>query len=501
MGLVTDSTPDAAHGTVSLTAPRRSALHLDLHASCSALLDEFSTQNEATNVLQQTITALEAGASASEALDRVAGLLLAPTYTLSIAAQFKPVLLDLVVRSLKRSSSDGTADAEMVVKTLHLFALVVSIFPEVYDLLSKFTHSPAFASFHHSLDSAQPEVRNQVLLDLYRIAAAAPNSLSGDIGQSLAKWAHRIVLSSEASDLTPTRLLALHFFALQQGISEKGRLDLQRECLALVSEGSSDTDKIDALAPLAFEANGINVWTLEAEEFSRIERVRNQVASRQVAFSPLHESSSSLSDPSQAVTDRKHAALSASDLSPEVCCVGGVLLACVPQPQVSDASSLDDRFVETAGITPSLSELALRLSLNYPILLSGPPSSGKSTLIRSLSQLLKGAESASSASHLLTIQLGDQSGIDAKQLLGSFVSSPTEPGKFEWTEGALTRAVRQGKWVVLEDIDKAGSEVLSTVARLVEQLGPTKALGTRAVGWLESDINAWIDTQAKRGQA
>ncbi|AOJ17037.1 AlpA family phage regulatory protein [Burkholderia vietnamiensis] len=26
-------------------------------------------------------------------------------------------------------------------------------------------------------------------------------------------------------------------------------------------------------------------------------------------------------------------------------------------------------------------------------------------------------------------------------------------------------------------------------------------LGTRAVGWLESDINAWIDTQAKRGQA
>ncbi|WP_175771596.1 helix-turn-helix transcriptional regulator [Burkholderia ambifaria] len=26
-------------------------------------------------------------------------------------------------------------------------------------------------------------------------------------------------------------------------------------------------------------------------------------------------------------------------------------------------------------------------------------------------------------------------------------------------------------------------------------------LGARAVGWLESDINTWIDTQAKRGHA
>ncbi|MCL4671257.1 helix-turn-helix transcriptional regulator [Burkholderia pseudomallei] len=26
-------------------------------------------------------------------------------------------------------------------------------------------------------------------------------------------------------------------------------------------------------------------------------------------------------------------------------------------------------------------------------------------------------------------------------------------------------------------------------------------LGARAVGWLESDVNTWIDTQAKRGLA
>uniref|UniRef100_V5GS24 Midasin n=1 Tax=Kalmanozyma brasiliensis (strain GHG001) TaxID=1365824 RepID=V5GS24_KALBG len=226
------------------------------------------------------------------------------------------------------------------------------------------------------------------------------------------------------------------------------------------------------MAALVFEPAGVNAWTIEVEEFSRIQRARASVTSRAVAFLPSHDEAKG--------SESKGVTLSPDALSSEVCCVGGVLLARSPQSiTLDDSISPEDRFIETAGVTPSLSELALRLSLNYPILLSGPASSGKSSLIRHLSQLLKGAESASTASHLLSIQLGDQSGIDAKQLLGSFVSSPTEPGKFEWTEGALTRAVRQGKWVVLEDIDKAGSEVLSTVARLVEQLGPTKAPGTR----------------------
>ncbi|CDU22202.1 related to MDN1-Huge dynein-related AAA-type ATPase (midasin) [Sporisorium scitamineum] len=471
MGLV--SATAAAQGDAS-TSTRRSALDIDVYTSCTSLRGELSEQPEAVSVLEDAIAALDAGGSASDALDRVARLLFVPTCTLSVASQFKPVLLDLLVRRLKQAHSDGPADVEVRVKALHTFALLISAFPaEVYDFSTGFVNSPAFSALPQSLSTAAVEVRNQFLLDLHRLAAAAPNTFSGHVGQSYAQWAHHILFSSAPSDSLPTRLLALRFFALQQGISEKGRSELQQKCLDALSIGTSDPYTIDAVAPLAFEPAGINLWTLETEEFSRNRHARSSVASRQVAFLPRRSDT-------DIAADKQHAALSSDDLSPEVCSIGGVLLARSHQSTSHiDRIPLEDRFVETAGISSLLSELALRLSANYPILISGPPSSGKSSLIRHLSQLLKGAESASTSSHLLTIQLGDQSGIDAKQLLGSFVSSPTEPGKFKWTQGALTRAVRQGKWVVLEDIDKAGSEVLSTVAQLVEQLGPTKALGTR----------------------
>ncbi|SJX65482.1 related to MDN1-Huge dynein-related AAA-type ATPase (midasin) [Sporisorium reilianum f. sp. reilianum] len=471
MGLVSTAAP--AQGDAS-TSTRRSALDLDVYACCVSLKSELSEHVEAVSVFDEAIAALDAGGSASAALDRVGQLLLVPTCTLSVASHFKPVLLDLLVRSLKQAHGSGNADAQVLVKTLHTFALLISVFPaEIYDLSTRFVGTPAFSSLPQTLSTAAVEVRNQFLLDLYRLAAAAPNTFAGHVGESCAQWAHRIVFSSQPSEPLATRLLALRFFALQQRISEKGRLELQQKCLDSLFIGAPDPYTLDAVASLAFETAGINLWTLETEEFSRIQQARSSVASRQIAFLPRRSDT-------DIVTDKQHAQLSPDDLSPEVCSIGGVLLARSSQIiSRDDTIPLEDRFVETTGISPSLSQLALRLSANYPILLSGPPSSGKSSLIRHLSQLLKGAETASTSSHLLTIQLGDQSGIDAKQLLGSFVSSPTEPGKFEWTEGALTRAVRQGKWVVLEDIDKAGSEVLSTVAQLVEQLGPIKALGTR----------------------
>ncbi|TKY90301.1 hypothetical protein EX895_000299 [Sporisorium graminicola] len=471
MGLA--PTGAAAQGDAS-TSTRRSALDLDVYTSCTSLKSELAEQPEASLVLEQAIVALDAGSSAADALDRIAKLLLVPTCTLSVASQFKPVLLDLLVRSLKQALGAGKDDAQVLVQTLHAFAVLISVFPaEIYDFSTRFVSSPSFSALPQSLSTAAPEVRNQFLLDLYRLAAAAPNTFSGSLEESYSLWAHHIIFSPESSDLLQTRLLAIRFFALQQCISEKGRLELQQKCLDALSLGASDPYALDAVATLAFEPTGINLWTLETEEFARIQQARSLVASRQSAFLPQRSET-------DVVTDKQHAPLFTDDLSPEVCAIGGVLLACSHQNTSRDGSMpLEDQFVETAGIAPSLSELALRLSANYPILVSGPPSSGKSSLIRHLSQVLKGAETASTSSHLLAIQLGDQSGIDAKQLLGSFVSSPTEPGKFEWTEGALTRAVRQGKWVVLEDIDKAGSEVLSTVAQLVEQLGPTKALGTR----------------------
>jgi midasin len=51
-------------------------------------------------------------------------------------------------------------------------------------------------------------------------------------------------------------------------------------------------------------------------------------------------------------------------------------------------------------------------------------------------------------------------------LLGTYVT--TTPGSFAWRAGILTTAVKEGKWIVIEDIERAGNDVLSVLLPLLE---------------------------------
>lgn len=84
-----------------------------------------------------------------------------------------------------------------------------------------------------------------------------------------------------------------------------------------------------------------------------------------------------------------------------------------------------------------------------------------------------------STSQMVSIHLADTS-IDARALLGSYCSSSKEPGTFEWIDGVVVRALREGKMLVLEDIDKASGEVLGTLWPLVESLSLAKPIGSHA---------------------
>jgi midasin len=57
---------------------------------------------------------------------------------------------------------------------------------------------------------------------------------------------------------------------------------------------------------------------------------------------------------------------------------------------------------------------------------------------------------------------------DSKSLLGSYVVGAT-PGEFAWQPGALTQAVKHGRWVVIEDVDQAPFEVLAALVPLLEE--------------------------------
>ena len=51
-------------------------------------------------------------------------------------------------------------------------------------------------------------------------------------------------------------------------------------------------------------------------------------------------------------------------------------------------------------------------------------------------------------------------------MLGTYVT--TTPGSFAWRAGILTTAVKEGKWIVIEDIERAGNDVLSVLLPVLE---------------------------------
>jgi len=156
--------------------------------------------------------------------------------------------------------------------------------------------------------------------------------------------------------------------------------------------------------------------------------------------------------------------------SPLIANVHGILLLRSPGPH-----EVTSPLIPTPTTVEALRSLALHISLRLPTLLTSPPSSGKSLLLSHLATTLHSGVK----NQIVNIHLADTS-LDPRSLLGSYVSSPTQPGTFEWKEGVLIRSMREGKWVVLEDIDRGSSEVLGVIKPLVESLRLAKWIGGRA---------------------
>ncbi|KAK0622968.1 hypothetical protein B0T14DRAFT_476182 [Immersiella caudata] len=118
----------------------------------------------------------------------------------------------------------------------------------------------------------------------------------------------------------------------------------------------------------------------------------------------------------------------------------------------------------TLALTPvtveNLENLASLLQRPGPVLLHGLSGSGKTSLVHEVAREL-GKER-----DLVTLHLNEQT--DAKMLLGLYATG-SRPGAFEWRAGVLTTAVREGRWVLIEDLDRAPTEVMSTLLPLIER--------------------------------
>ena len=132
----------------------------------------------------------------------------------------------------------------------------------------------------------------------------------------------------------------------------------------------------------------------------------------------------------------------------------------VPANLHPGASKSAIEIVDTPTTRSNISALALALRSSQPILVTGQAGSGKTFLVHQLAKTLNALDT------MVSIHLSGQT--DAKLLIGTYTTGNT-PGSFEWRPGVLATAVREGRWVLVEDIDKAPTEVLSVLLPLIER--------------------------------
>ncbi|XP_031485697.1 midasin isoform X2 [Nymphaea colorata] len=128
--------------------------------------------------------------------------------------------------------------------------------------------------------------------------------------------------------------------------------------------------------------------------------------------------------------------------------------------QALEASSSDlfcKHYVLTESIKGHLNSLARAAFVRrYPVLLQGPTSSGKTSLVRYLATIF---------GHRF-VRINNHEHTDLQEYFGSYVADTS--GKLAFQEGILVEAVRKGYWIVLDELNLAPSDVLEALNRLLD---------------------------------
>lgn len=141
---------------------------------------------------------------------------------------------------------------------------------------------------------------------------------------------------------------------------------------------------------------------------------------------------------------------------PSVISVSGVLLPVLNGGKENLKCSL----VPVLSMQENLRSLALAVATGKCVCVQGTVGCGKTSMIEYIAKV-----TGRSQSDFIRVQLGDQT--DSKIMLGTYRCTQI-PGEFIWVPGILTKAVTNGKWLLLEDIDSATLDVSSTLSNLLE---------------------------------
>ncbi|KIL67963.1 hypothetical protein M378DRAFT_992686 [Amanita muscaria Koide BX008] len=409
------------------------------------LLLQKIPQNAAYTVQLSNVTSFR------ELLVVLSRLLARSELTELVAITFRPILTDLCARWIE--TDDCTEEQ------LCAIAFLVEPQEELYPILDRILRKEKFLDgplgfIKEDIVDIETSRLHSLLLAYFRILQVnreIPEMFSWPL------MPLSTIIWSENID-NAAKLLAIRCYAMQSCMGEAERERFERQVFG-------EPFGPDCLLEYGTNLNGekplVDGWLLPVIERERISKWRNGVpeaVSQEGYYIWEH------GEQVETIDER--------DLSLFVVNINGVLLLRSTLPTPATGPS---HLIPTPTTTTALRTLATHISLRLPTLLTSAPSAGKSLLLTHLASLLH----PQTPNQIITIHLADTS-LDARALLGSYISSPTSPGTFEWKEGVLVRAMRGGHWIVFEDVDKASSEVLGTVRPLIESMRLGRWIGQRA---------------------
>ncbi|KAL8154412.1 hypothetical protein V2J09_012172 [Rumex salicifolius] len=116
-----------------------------------------------------------------------------------------------------------------------------------------------------------------------------------------------------------------------------------------------------------------------------------------------------------------------------------------------------ENFVLTESVKKNLRNISRAVFIKrYPVLLQGPTSSGKTSMIQYLAAI---------TGHKF-VRINNHEHTDLQEYIGSYITDAT--GKLVFQEGVLVRALRNGHWIVLDELNLAPTDVLEALNRLLD---------------------------------
>jgi midasin len=400
---------------------------VDVSLQRAQLLDDGSLLSQIPPELLEVIR----NQTTANFLDAIAAAALIPRITSPIFIYFEHIFADVCARWLLRPRNEAQED-----QIIAAFARILPFAPHLSGFLEQYISEtssahPSRARPFTLLSLNAPHIGHLSEIDLLRALLAFWRLLNFDQRTYGPLVPPSQIQAFFKHELAPVRYLAVKVFCCQMNAS-----DQKQEKLMQIHVNhdyvSADTLRADVDG---LQVDYVFLSLFEHKRAIEMDNFRFQV-NRAYATRSSVES------------------ISLQRLTNQVVQYGDVIF-----PRPNGPPPTRSRLVYNPTTLANLESLARNLQKPVPILLHGLPGSGKTSAVHELAREL-GMESS-----MVTLHLNEQT--DAKMLVGLY-STDSKPGSFSWRPGVLTTAVREGRWVLIEDLDRAPNELMSTLLPLVE---------------------------------